>query len=149
MTASSDSTNTPGIAGLQILGSFQSYNGSTTPPINLRHGIASLTIDGGLQPAYASVNPTSDTAGTVYALEAQWGINGPQLIIGGDFTGVGGKFHQNLARLNPDGSVDDSFVSLVEGQVNAVNTLDGGQMLVAGNFGQAQGYGCTSLARVN
>ncbi len=134
-----------GTAGLQITGAFQNYNGSGNP----RHGIASLSIDGNLQIAYAGVNPTSSTIGTVYALEAQWGINGPQLIIGGDFTGVGGKFHQNLARLNPDGSVDDSFVSVVEGQVNAIRTLDAGQILIAGNFGQAQGYGCTSLARLN
>ena len=37
----------------------------------------------------------------------------------------------------------------VDGQVNAIRSLDGGQILIAGHFGQAQGYGCTSLARVN
>ena len=37
----------------------------------------------------------------------------------------------------------------VDGQVNAIRSLDGGQILLAGHFGQAQGYGCTSLARLN
>lgn len=134
-----------GTTGLQITGAFQNYNGDANP----RHGIASLDINGNLQGAYAGLTPTSNTIGTVYALDKQWGNNGPQLIIGGDFTGVGGKFHQNLARLNQDGSVDNSFVTVVEGQVNAVRTLDAGVILIAGNFGQAQGYGCTSLARLN
>ena len=115
-----------------------------------RRGITTLDVNGNLQPSYIGVAANSNTPGTVYALGTAWGNQGqPQSVLGGDFTGVGGKFHQNLARLNPDGSVDDSFPSLVEGQVNAIRTLDGGQILVAGNFGMAQGYGCTSLARVN
>lgn len=130
-------------SGWTIYGYFRKFSGSD------RCGIATLTGDGILTSGFSSLTTSSNTTGTVYALEAQWGINGPQLILGGDFTGVGGKFHQNLARLNPDGSVDGSFSSVVDGQVNAIRTMDGGQMLIAGKFGQAQGYGCTSLARLN
>ena len=132
---------------MQILGSFRHYNGTA------QGGIATLKpSDGSL---YTSNYPSpfaanSNTPGTVYAVETTWGNNGqPQVDIGGDFTGVGGKFHLNLARLNSDGSVDDSFSTYVDGQVNAIRSLDGGQILLAGHFGQAQGYGCTSLARVN
>jgi uncharacterized delta-60 repeat protein len=130
-----------GGAGLQIVGSFQNYYNSNTP----RHGIASLDTSGNLQAAYANVTPQSNTPGTVYAIE-----DSPAgLYIGGDFTGVGGKFHQNLARLHFDGSVDDTFISTVEGQVRSVRGLDNGQVLIAGNFGAASGYGCAGLARLN
>ena len=85
----------------------------------------------------------------MYAQE--WDQTG--FIIAGDFTGVGGKFHQNLARLNWDGSVDASFTSNVDGVVyylrQAWTGSTNNQMLVAGEFGQANGLVRTSLARFN
>ncbi len=42
---------------------------------------------------------------TVYAVDTTWTNNGAYVVIGGDFTGVNGKFHQNLAWLNLDGSL--------------------------------------------
>jgi hypothetical protein len=136
---------------LQILGAFQHYNGTA------RGGIATLNpSDGSL---YASNYPSpfaanSNTPGTVYAMDTVYVSNGQtgqsDIVIGGDFTGVNGKYHQNLAYLNLDGSLDSNFpITVFEGQVNAIRGLDNGSVLVAGNFVQAQGYGCTSLARLN
>ena len=137
-----------GLSELHILGSFQKYNLST------KHCIASLDLNGTPTGGYGSVNPVSTTPGTVYAVEATWTNNGAYIVIGGDFTGVNGKFHQNLAWLNLDGSPaaiqpNPAF----EGPVMSIRGLEGtpsGQpLLIAGNFGQAMAYGCTGLARLN
>ena len=67
---------------------------------------------------------------------------------------MNGKFHQNLAWLNLDGSPAAFQPNpLFEGPVRSIRGLEGspsGQpLLIAGNFGQAMGYGCTGLARLN
>ena len=69
------------------------------------------------------------------------------IIIGGDFTGVGGKWHQNLARVNWDGSTDHTYMANVDGVVNSLRSKNG-NLLVAGHFGTANGVGRTSLARL-
>ncbi len=76
------------------------------------------------------------------------GTGDGSIMIGGDFTGVGGKFHQSLARLNWDGSTDHSFVANVDGVVSSLRLRDD-KLLLAGHFGMALGVGRTSLARLN
>ncbi len=129
----------------QILGAFRHYNGTANP----RGGMVTLDNNGVLQSNYANVSTISTTPGTVYAME--WDYNG--VLIGGDFTGVGGKWHPGLARLNWDGTVDPSFLHNVDGVVTylrqAWTDSPNNDMLVAGNFGAADGVGCTSLARYN
>ncbi len=127
----------------QILGAFRNYNGTGTP----RGGIASIDLNGNLLGNYASVTANSSTPGTVHAVESTSQGDG-SIIIGGDFTGVGGKYHQNLAKLNWNGSTDHSFISNVEGVVNSLRSRDA-RLLVAGNFGTANGVGRTSVARLN
>jgi hypothetical protein len=132
----------PGINGFHILGAFQNYNSST------HHCIARLNLDGTIA-GDTAVNPTSTTPGTVYAIAEIWGSDGQNwwnyLVIGGDFTGVNGKFRQNLAFLNKDGSLAD-WPAVFEGPVKFLREQEDGSLLVAGNFGQAKGYGCTGLA---
>ena len=73
-----------------------------------------------------------------------------KIIIGGDnINGVGGKYRGGFARLNPDGSLDTSFKSGVDGWVEGVALQADGKILVAGYFGQCQGYARNSLARLN
>lgn len=137
-----------GLSELHIVGAFQKYNVPT------KHCIASLNLNGAPTAGYGSVNPVSTTPGTVYAVETTWTNNGAYVVIGGDFTGVNGKFHQNLAWLNLDGSPAAFQPNPVfEGPVRSIRGLEGsasGQpLLIAGNFGQAMAYGCTGLARLN
>ncbi|MBU4232936.1 MAG: hypothetical protein KJ822_19385 [Proteobacteria bacterium] len=65
----------------------------------------------------------------------------------------GGRFHwggrQNapgLARLNRDGSLDNSCRSGVDGYIKSIARQGDGQLLVAGYFGEANGLARTSLA---
>ena len=137
-----------GSTNIQITGAFRNYNDPSIAS-NHRGGIATLNSDGVLQGNYANVSTVSTTPGTVYAME--WDNSG--FIIGGDFTGVNGKWHGNLARLNWDGSVDPSFLHNVDGVVTYLRQAWTGStnndMLVAGNFGTADAVGRTSLARYN
>ena len=148
MTASKGCIIVSGSTNIQITGAFRNYNDPSIAS-NHRGGIATLNSNGVLQGNYANVSTVSTTPGTVYAME--WDYSG--FLIAGDFTGVGGKWHGNLARLNWDGSVDPSFLHNVDGVVTYLRQAWTGStnndMLVAGNFGAADGVGCTSLARYN
>ena len=117
----------------------------TAPPIP-GAALSAWTSTATYSSTYANVTANSNTPGTVLAVEE--GLPGGSIIIGGDFTGVGGKFHQNLAVLNWDGSTNHSFVSNVDGVVNSLTSRDGNKLLLAGNFGSALGVGRTSLARL-
>ena len=132
-----------GSTNLQVVGAFRNYNGSS------RGCIATLSSNGVLQGNYANVSTISTTPGTVYAME--WDYSG--FLIAGDFTGVNGKWHPGLARLYWDGSADPSFLHSVDGVVYSLRQAwtdsPNNDMLVAGNFGTADGVGCTSLARYN
>jgi hypothetical protein len=128
----------PGFSNiLGITGAFRNYNDKN------RGGIASIDMSGNLQDSFKNFASVSNTPGTVYAME--WGPNGQQMI-GGDFTGVGGKWHQNLALLKWDGSTDHTFVNNVDGVVRKLWSDLNNNMLVGGTFGAANGVGRTSLA---
>ena len=62
-------------------------------------------------------------------------------VIGGLFTAVNGVPRQNLARLNPDGSLDKEFISQSvmgpNGVVAALLALPDGSILAGGNFNTA------------
>jgi uncharacterized delta-60 repeat protein len=128
-----------GATTIRILGSFRNYNDTS------RGGIATLSSNGSIiSDVYAGVTAHSNTPGKVRAMA--WDQSG--FIIGGDFTGVGGKWHQNLARFNWDGSVDASFLCNVDGDINSMIS-NGNQRLLVGTFGATNGVGRTSLARLN
>ena len=123
-----------------IYGYFRAVNGTA------RAGIAHLTIDGALTGGYAGVTTDSTTLGTVYTLARQ---NDGKLLIGGDFTGVRGKYRGGFARLNPDGTLDTAFKGGIDGSyVKNIAIQPDGKILLAGYFGSAQSYACTSLARL-
>ena len=62
-----------------------------------------------------------------------------KIVIGGRFSAVNGIVRNNIARLNPDGTLDRSFAEQegVNGQVNALAIQPTGQILAGGTFSQA------------
>jgi Domain of unknown function (DUF5122) beta-propeller len=58
-----------------------------------------------------------------------------KVVIGGGFKAINGVAHRNLARLNPDGSVDDSWNPDCNGIVWALTEVDG-KLFVGGQFSQ-------------
>ncbi len=74
-----------------------------------------------------------------------------KVIIGGRFTAVSGQPRGNLARLNPDGTLDrsfaDSFEAGVNGQVMALALQSDGSIIVGGSFTQANSFETYNIAR--
>ena len=74
------------------------------------------------------------TDSTVMSLALQ---NDGKVLIGGWFTRVNGVARNSLARLNPDGSLDTSFLNGLngpDGEVYALALQRSGEILVGGSF---------------
>ncbi|MDQ4121097.1 MAG: FG-GAP-like repeat-containing protein [Acidobacteriota bacterium] len=118
-----------------------------------RSAIARFNSDGSLD---SSFNPNSDIIGTYYgsfinAIKIQ---SDGKILIGGNFTSVGGALHKSIARLNADGTVDNTFVtetSVTRGLFGTVNDIEirpDGKILAAGNFTYEDNTGSTRFRNV-
>jgi uncharacterized delta-60 repeat protein len=131
-------------------GEFTMLGGGTaTTP---RNYIGRLNADGSVD---ANFNPGAN--GTVWSLALQ---PDGKILVGGDFTGLGGvtgtTTRNHLGRLNTDGSVDTLFdpgTSGLSGTVYTMAVQPDGKIVVGGIFsGIGGGTGTTprsSLARIN
>lgn len=62
------------------------------------------------------------------------------VLITGDFTVGNPSAHRNLARLGPDGSVDDTFISNLSARGRVLALAPDTTLLVGGDFGLVDGY---------
>ena len=97
-----------------------------------------------------TANVSGGTGQIVAAAEQGNGL----VIIGGDFSQVGGLARNRIARLNTSGTVDPSFDPNIDGAVNCIAVQPDGKILVGGNFGSVKPNGGatalrSSLARFN
>ncbi len=69
-------------------------------------------------------------------------------IIGGYFTAVNGVARQNIARLNPDGSLDATWNPECNGTVNTL-ALTGDSVYAGGSFTQIGGQNRNSIAKIS
>jgi uncharacterized delta-60 repeat protein len=121
-------------------GSFSSIGGQT------RNRIARLSPDGSLDATFdPNVTGTTGT-GAVFAVAVQ--ADG-KIPVGGDFTSVGGQTRNNIARLNPDGSLDAAFDPNASFFVEALAVQADGKILVVGLFGSIGGQTRNGIARLN
>ncbi len=74
-----------------------------------------------------------------------------KLLVGGSFREFNGSSRSNIARLNADGTLDQSFNPGLglNGKVNAVVLQSNGKLIVAGSFSSFNGVNRQSLARIN
>ena len=122
-----------------IGGGFTSFNGSS------RRGVARLNSDGSLD---ANFNPGLGAAGTVWGLDVQ--LPNGQVVIGGDFVTVNGEVRKYVARLNPNGSVDQTFnPAEPDGIINAVAIDSTGKVIIGGAFSALNGVRRRCIARLN
>ncbi len=122
-----------------IVGLFSQFNGVS------RNNLARLNSDGSLD---TSFNPTGGANAPVYAVALQ---TDGKILIGGDFTSVGGYSYDRLARLNSDGSVDTSFVNpVMQGAwVASIAVQTDGKILIGGAFNGVAGNAGYAIARLN
>jgi uncharacterized delta-60 repeat protein len=124
--------------GVVLGGAFTKF-GVFSP--TTRNRLARLTPSGTLD---SNFDP--DANNVVYCLAVQ---NDKKLLLGGDFTTIGGTTRNHIARLNLIGSgVDTSFNPNVTGTVYTMAVQTDGKILVGGSFTQVGTTVRTNLARL-
>jgi uncharacterized delta-60 repeat protein len=118
-----------------IGGDFTSVNGTA------RTRVARLNTNGTVDGTFI---PTNIINGSVLALAVQ---SDNKVIIGGGF--AGGNFPSWNARLNPDGSTDTNFSSVLTGEVNAIAIQPDGKIVIGGAFVTVNGTARNRIARLN
>jgi uncharacterized delta-60 repeat protein len=122
-----------------IGGDFNSYNG------NYRNHIASLNTDGTLDGTF---NVGSGAYFRVITSSMQ---SDGKIIIGGDFTAYNGTLRNRIARINTDGTSDNTF-NVGTGASNGVYTTaiqSDGKIIIGGNFTAYNGINLNGIARLN
>lgn len=113
--------------GQKILfaGDFSTYNSVALPRVGRLHGNGLVDT---------SFNPGTGPDGTVLSIV---GTEDGKVLIGGAFSRMDGLERGGFARLNMDGTVDDSFGSIgTTGIVHVIKILSGGRIAAGGLFKQ-------------
>jgi uncharacterized delta-60 repeat protein len=104
------------------------FHGTNSIGGQLRNNIARLEIDGRVDQTLLNLTtPPSN----VYAIAVQ---PDGKILIGGGFTAILGVARSNIARLNPDGTLDLAFNPNASGTVYSIAVQADGQILVGGDF---------------
>ncbi len=122
-----------------IGGDFTSFNGTA------RNRVARLNSDGTLDTTFLSSGAGANDQVLAMALQTDG-----KILIGGLFTTVSNATRSRFARLNTDGSVDNSFQAGAPGANNSVRTIavqSDGRILIGGDFGNYNGIYRGSVAR--
>lgn len=107
------------------------------------HGIARLNPDGSIDESF---NPGSGADSSVQSIALQ--ADG-KVLIGGTFHAVDGSRHENIARLNPDGTVDQSFAPQgLTVVVRSIALAPDGNIVIGGGFTNVDGVERRSIARL-
>jgi uncharacterized delta-60 repeat protein len=134
-----------------IGGLFSSVNGFACT------NLARLNADGTLDTNFSSGLTWQD--GILYEINTICLQHDGKLLIGGWFDSVNGFAKTNFARLNSDGSLDESFNVILTDASDPLNPYNGlaltlalqedGKILVGGDFTQVNGWPCTNLVRLD
>ncbi len=113
-----------------IGGSFTTFNGIS------RRGVARLNSDGSVDSSFAANVNVGGVAPTVYSLMMQ---SDGKIVISGNFTNVNSVGRNNIARVNSDGSLDNTFNASIPHDnsnpaVFAISVLQSQSILIGGSF---------------
>lgn len=122
-----------------VVGEFAFLNGTT------RNGIARLNTDGSLDTTFS---PGTGFDSYVYSIALQ---PDGKIIAGGSFTSFNGTICKRIARLNADGSLDNTFNpgTGFDNTVSAIALQSDGKIVVGGWFTTVNGTTRSRLARLN
>jgi len=124
---------------LIVAGDFNNFDG------NASKKIARLNIDGSFD---ISFNVGVGPLGNIWAIALQ---TDQKVIIGGEFLTVNGNESRRLARLNPDGTYDNTFSvgTGLNSTAMSLFILPDGKIIVGGAFSMYQNVPRSRLARIN
>ena len=133
-------TNSPFAGQLLVGGAFTNINGFA-----LGH-VARLNADGSVDTSF-DLNQGANDIVRAIAIQTDG-----RILLGGDFTNFNGTNLNRIARLNSDGSLDNSFTTNLTGGVNgsvqAIAVQDDNRIVVAGQFTQANGVTRNRVTRL-
>ena len=72
-----------------------------------------------------------------------------KLLVGGTFSKLNGEAFSGVARLELDGTIDNTFRGRTDGEVSAIAIQNDGRIVIGGFFKQVDGVVCHYLARLN
>jgi uncharacterized delta-60 repeat protein len=121
-------------------GSFTTFANAGFAPLPRNH-VARLGGSGALD---ADFNPIANGRVAVVVPQADG-----KILVGGDFTSIGGVSRTGLARLNADGSLDSSFVAQTDGRVAVIVPAADGSILVGGSFSKVNDTTRHFIARLD
>ncbi|HEX9962236.1 MAG TPA: FG-GAP-like repeat-containing protein, partial [Pyrinomonadaceae bacterium] len=133
------SVDIDGAGRIVIGGDFSAVNGAP------RNKIARLNPDGTTDASFSHQSGADDL---VYAVRAE---PDNRIIFGGDFRRYDGAIAYRFARLDENGSYDQTFASRINtnGTVKDVEIQTDNKILLGGNFFYNNGTGSGGLARIN
>jgi uncharacterized delta-60 repeat protein len=127
---------------IYVGGGFTTFNNAPRP------NVARLNTDGTLDNAFVPTITFFSGIPIVNALAVQSNGN---ILVGGSFAQVDGFERNNLARLNADGTLDQTFLNSGMGpnaEVGAIALQADGKILIAGSFTQFSGVPRRGVARL-
>ena len=121
-----------------IGGGFTSYNGQS------RYHVARLDANGALDNGF---NPGLGADDTVWAVAVQ---TDGKVLIGGEFNNVNGFPRAHIARLNSDGTVDETFnpTNTLNAAVQTIVVANDGSIYIGGDFTLAGSFSRNAIARL-
>lgn len=121
-------------------GNFVGVNGEA------RYNLARLTSDGVVDPAFDCRAGPDHEVNTVVLQSNRW------IVVGGQFTSIQGRRQPYLARLRPDGTLDETFSPVITGPrypiVAGAAVQPDGKILCVGRFDTVNGVGRTNVMRL-
>ena len=117
-----------------IIGATYTTPVSTFTTSSTEIGLVDSTFDAG------SIN------GAIYAMAE---LPDGKILVGGDFTSIGGQSRLRLARLTTTGAVDATFSASVSGTVFAIAIQGDGKIVIGGNFISVNSTTVGHVARLN
>lgn len=130
-----------------IVGGFQNFAGD-----QVADQIAMLLPDGSTDPAFSTTGVTASGNPLVVKCLAQ---PDGKILICGLFDTYNGVARYNLARIDPDGSLDPTFDpglstgTALSSQISDMALLPNGQLIIVGRFTTYNGVPRKSVARIN
>lgn len=141
-------TASPSALVLQADGKLLVAGALTTVHGQARGRLARLNADGSLDLGFNPMVLTTNSIPDLNSITSVVVDPDGKIILGGEFTSVGGVACTRLARLNPDGSLDATFNPAPNGTVHCLALQPDGKLLVGGDFAQIAGVARPSLARL-
>ena len=129
-----------------IGGFFNDYNG-----IIVKNSIARLNTDGTLDTSFdTGIGFNTGNVNPPYVNTTAIQSNG-KIIIGGLFSHYGTTYSPGIARLNANGTIDNTFNvgNGVNSSVKTISIQSDGKIIIAGNFTSYKGIARNRIARLN